>query len=195
MPREYTPQEAAVLAGAKLGAVQKAITNRAIDARVEDGRRLLKIDSVYTIALATSAPPMWKVSYADLKGIVRQVLTHPGNDHVPLDRRGVWTLNAGKVLREVGVRMRLYERAQDKLIERNPDILGGTPVIKGTRLNVYAIAGRIEHGETIDELVQEYPSVTREQLEAAQLYAKANPLRGRPGGRPWEKSKKKSRGS
>jgi hypothetical protein len=66
MPREYTPQEAAVLAGAKLGAVQKAITNRAIDARVEDGRRLLKIDSVYTIALATSAPPMWKVSYADL---------------------------------------------------------------------------------------------------------------------------------
>jgi len=195
MPREYTPQEAAVLAGANLGAVQKAITNRVVDARVEDGRRLLKVDSVYAIAIAASAPPNWKISYAILKDVVRSVLTHPDKDHVPLDQWGVWTLNAGKVLRDVVPRMRLYERAREELIERNPEILGGTPVIRGTRLNVYAIVGRIEHGETIDELLREYPSITREQLEAAQLYAKANPLRGRPRGRPWEKRKKKSRGS
>lgn len=79
------------------------------------------------------------------------------------------------------------------MIERNPEILGGTPVIKGTRLNVYAVAARLEGGDTVDELLAEYPYVTREKLEAARLYAKANPLRGRPGGRPWlEKKTRKS---
>jgi uncharacterized protein (DUF433 family) len=195
MSHEYTPQEAAVLAGANLGAVQRAITKRVVNARVRDGRRRLKVDSVYMIAIATSAPSIVKLSYAALKSVVRSVMMHPDRDHVALDNSGIWTINAGKVVRDVGCRVHLYERARRGLIERNPGILGGTPVIKGTRLNVYAIAGRLDHGETIEELLRDYPYVTREQLEAAQLYAKANPLRGRPGGRPWEKRKRKSRGS
>lgn len=194
MARDYTPQEAAVLAGASLGAVQKAITKRVVPARVQAGRRWLKPDSVYTLAIATSAPPTWKISYAGLTDVVRLALKNPDQGQVSLDRSGIWTLNAAKVLGDVGARMRLYERARDTLIEKNSNILGGTPVVKGTRLNVYALAGRVAHGESIDELLSEYPYVTREQLEAALLYAKANPLRGRPGGRPWA-AKKKSRGS
>lgn len=76
------------------------------------------------------------------------------------------------------------------LIARDPKIHGGTPVIAGTRLTVSAVASRLSHGESIDDLLREYPYITREQIEAAARYVKANPLRGRPAGRPWEKRRK-----
>lgn len=195
MPREYTPQETAALAGAKLGAVQKAITTRAIDVRRKGGRRLLGAASVYTMAIATSAPAAWKIPLRDIRAVVITILRDPTLHAVRHGKTGAYIIDPTSVVRDVNARLSLYERAQGELIERNPEILGGTPIIKGTRLNVYALAGRLERGETVDDLLQEYPYVTRDHIEAAQLYAKANPLRGRPGGRPWEKKRKKNRSS
>jgi uncharacterized protein (DUF433 family) len=42
--------------------------------------------------------------------------------------------------------------APDDLIVSDPEIMGGTPCIEGTRLTVYAVAARIRGGETIAEL-------------------------------------------
>lgn len=78
-----------------------------------------------------------------------------------------------------------YREARDRYIASDPDILGGTPVIAGTRLTVYAILGRLQGGETVDDLASDYPEVPREAFAAARLYAGAHPLRGRPSGRPW----------
>ena len=69
------------------------------------------------------------------------------------------------------------------------EIKGGTPVIRGTRMTVYAVLGRIDHGETIDDILADNPDLTREALEAAINYARAHPLVGRPGGRPWAKGR------
>ena len=62
---------------------------------------------------------------------------------------------------------------------------GGTPVIRGTRMTVYSVLGRIEHGDTIDAILAENPDLTRDALEAAVIYARTHPLVGRPSGRPW----------
>ncbi len=78
-----------------------------------------------------------------------------------------------------------YREARDRYIASDPDILGGTPVIAGTRLTVYAILGRLQGGDTVDDLASDYPEVPREAFAAARLYAGAHPLRGRPSGRPW----------
>ena len=78
-----------------------------------------------------------------------------------------------------------YRAARDRYIASDPDILGGTPVIAGTRLTVYSILGRLQGGDTIDDLASDYPEVPREAFAAARLYAGAHPLRGRPSGRPW----------
>ena len=78
-----------------------------------------------------------------------------------------------------------YRKARDRYITSDKDILGGTPVIAGTRLTVYAILGRLQHGDSIDDLVEDYPEIPREAFEAAEIYAKSHPLRGRPSGRPW----------
>ena len=78
-----------------------------------------------------------------------------------------------------------YRIARDRYITSDEDILGGTPVIAGTRLTVYAILGRLQDGDSIDDLVEDYPEVPCEAFEAAEIYAKSHPLRGRPSGRPW----------
>lgn len=78
-----------------------------------------------------------------------------------------------------------YCDARDRNITSDPEILGGTPVIAGTRIPVYAILGRLQGGDTLDDLADDYPHVPVEAFETAELYARAHPLRGRPSGRPW----------
>ena len=78
-----------------------------------------------------------------------------------------------------------YREARDRYIASDPDILGGTPTIAGTRLTVYAVLGRLQDGDSLDELAEDYPELSREAFKAAELFARAHPLRGRPSGRPW----------
>jgi len=78
-----------------------------------------------------------------------------------------------------------YETARSKYLVSDPDILGGTPVISGTRITVYAVLARLAAGETVEDLAEDYPGVSREAFRAAALYAKTHPLRGRPSGKPW----------
>lgn len=60
------------------------------------------------------------------------------------------------------------------------EILGGTPVIRGTRAPVYDFAASIAAGNPMESILSAYPSLNREQVELAALFAEANPQRGRP---------------
>ena len=51
----------------------------------------------------------------------------------------------------------------DKLIDRNPDILGGTPVFSGTRVPVRILMEHLEAGDRLEEFLDDYPTVSREQ--------------------------------
>ena len=74
---------------------------------------------------------------------------------------------------------------RDAHIVSDPEILGGTPVIRGTRMTVYSVLGRLQDGDSIDELTADNPDIPREAFEAAAIFARARPLQGRPSGRPW----------
>ena len=56
-------------------------------------------------------------------------------------------------------------------IERNPEIMFGKPVIKGTRLPVDLLLEKLAYGYTEEKLADEYPFITREDILAALLYA------------------------
>ena len=56
---------------------------------------------------------------------------------------------------------------------------GGDPVVEGTELSVYLLAALAE-GQTADEVLQDYPGLTRQQLERAVAYAAIYPKKGRP---------------
>ncbi len=53
------------------------------------------------------------------------------------------------------------------VIHSDPDTLGGTPVFVGTRVPVQSLFDYLEGGETLDEFLLQFPSVTREQAIAA----------------------------
>ena len=53
-------------------------------------------------------------------------------------------------------------------------------VIRGTRVPVYDVTAAVASGIPIDRILTAYPSLQREHVELATMYAKANPPRGRP---------------
>ena len=52
------------------------------------------------------------------------------------------------------------------VVTTSPDILSGTPVFAGTRVPVQALIDYLEGGETIDDFLAGFPTVTREQVVA-----------------------------
>ena len=50
-----------------------------------------------------------------------------------------------------------------KAICRNPDILGGTPVFSGTRVPIRILIEHLEAGDRLDDFLDSYPTVSRDQ--------------------------------
>ena len=53
-----------------------------------------------------------------------------------------------------------------QVINRDPEILGGTPVFTGTRVPVESLIDHLKAGVSLDEFLDDFPSVRREQAEA-----------------------------
>jgi uncharacterized protein (DUF433 family) len=53
------------------------------------------------------------------------------------------------------------------IVRRDPDVLGGTPVFAGTRVPVRILFEYLAAGDTLDEFLDAFPSVKREQAAAA----------------------------
>jgi uncharacterized protein (DUF433 family) len=50
-----------------------------------------------------------------------------------------------------------------KAINIDPEILGGTPVFNGTRVPIESLFDHLEEGVSLDEFLDDFPTVTREQ--------------------------------
>jgi uncharacterized protein (DUF433 family) len=53
------------------------------------------------------------------------------------------------------------------VVHIDPEILGGTPVFVGTRVPLKSLYDHLEAGDTLDEFLESFPSVSREQAVAA----------------------------
>jgi uncharacterized protein (DUF433 family) len=53
------------------------------------------------------------------------------------------------------------------IIIKDPEILGGEPVFRGTRVPFKILIEHLEGGDTLDQFLEQYPSVTRELAIAA----------------------------
>ena len=67
-----------------------------------------------------------------------------------------------------------------KVIERNREILGGTPVFVGTRVPVQTLFDYLLGGQTIDEFLDDFPTVNRDHAVAALEQVKHTLLIERP---------------
>lgn len=55
---------------------------------------------------------------------------------------------------------------RNQLVTRNPNILSGTPVFSGTRVPIKNLTDYLSGGYSLDEFLDDFPSVTKEQAEA-----------------------------
>jgi uncharacterized protein (DUF433 family) len=58
-----------------------------------------------------------------------------------------------------------------ELIESNPAVMMGKPVVKGTRITVEMILEKLGAGETVEQLLEDHPRLTREAVRAALAFA------------------------
>lgn len=79
-----------------------------------------------------------------------------------------------------GASERLDLAAAREIVTASPDVLGGTPVIRGTRVPVYDVAASVAADYSVERILEAWPSLDAEKIRLASIYAEANPLRGRP---------------
>lgn len=63
-------------------------------------------------------------------------------------------------------------RTRKPVVQSDPEILSGTPVFAGTRVPFQTLLDYLEAGDTLDEFLDDFPTVTREQAIAALEQAK-----------------------
>ena len=61
--------------------------------------------------------------------------------------------------------------AKHPRIETNPEIMVGKPVIRGTRITVELILRRLADGQTLAEILEDYPALKAQDVKAALAYA------------------------
>ena len=69
--------------------------------------------------------------------------------------------------------MKEAPRPYQERISASPKILGGKPVIRGTRISVSLVLEELAHNPDINELLAAHPDLTREDVQACLAYAKA----------------------
>jgi uncharacterized protein (DUF433 family) len=173
-----TRNEIAEISGVSIHAVNKALEQRVTKARRQRGRTLLAADEAAALALLSELPIGLSIK---LKREVRNwiVKRNPAQaEEFELSRalRVAMTENAADVAR----RAFDYVRLRDKYVEVDPGKMGGTPVVKGTRVPVRTLAQLVEGGESREALKEDYPHISTEAYDVAVLWAKGNPRRGRP---------------
>ena len=180
-----TRREAAVLAGVKLSAIDKAIEQRVLPVVRAGGQTLTTPDGVALVKILdlVGMPLPVSVKRKVREWVVREK-PYLATDEPRLFVSDALSISCSVAVTEVAKGAVSYSELRDRYIEQNPRRRGGEPVLSGTRLGVYGIAERIDRGETLETLLEDYPYVPAEAFETARTYAAAHPPLGRPV-KPW----------
>ncbi len=187
-----TPREVAELSGAPKRVIEKAIEEHVLAVRVRPAagvarhaRRMLPTHAVAYVAIITKLG--LRLTTTVKKRLAHRLALLPVADirAARIELSPAVELDVGRLVGDAMDRAERYRAARDRAIVIDEAIKGGTPVIRGTRMTAYSVLGRVEHGETIDNILADNPDLAREAIEAAVTYARTHPLMGRPAGRPW----------
>jgi uncharacterized protein (DUF433 family) len=187
-----TPREVAELSGVPKRIVEKAIEERVLIVRFRpsraasrQARRMLPAHAVAYAALIAKLD--LKLTPAHKKRLAGKLarLAPAEIRTARVELTDAVEVDVGRLIGDVMDRAEHYRIARDASIVIDEAIMGGTPVIRGTRVTVYAVLGRIDHGETVDDILADNPDLSRAAIETAITYARSHPMIGRPGGRPW----------
>jgi uncharacterized protein (DUF433 family) len=182
--RLFTPTEAAVLTGLPVKAVNNAIDKKTIPAaagrRFGQATRLLDLRALMSLTLERRLADRFT---PELRRKLFDALASSPRNRLSLDG-GFLIIDLREPRRQLAGLLRELRRARDLVIS-DPDIMGGDPVFRGTRVPVHMIASLLVQGSTEADLLEGYPRLTAAMVRVAPIYAAAYPLRGRPRTQPW----------
>jgi uncharacterized protein (DUF433 family) len=175
-----TPAEAAVVAGVSMRDVHRVIDEHILPASLYDIReaRSFKSDACVFIAFYFEAADRL-TSEERQRAIARASGYSSGKESTKIVHDGFLTIDFAQFWTGVDKRLQRLNAARDQ-VSMDDLILGGTPVIRGTRVPIYVVAASVAAGYPMERILTAYPSLNREQVELAALFAEANPQRGRP---------------
>jgi len=184
-PLLFTPTEAAVVTGLPIKTVNNAIDKKTVATVSEAGRaggssRLLDLQALLSLTLERRlanrlVPETRRELFAALAQTRRNAVSLDG---------GFLKVDLKEPRRELAASLRRLRRAR-QLVIADPEIMGGDPVFRGTRIPVHMIADILAQGESEQDILASYPRLTAETVRLAPIYAAAYPLRGRPRKQPW----------
>ena len=192
MTGQFSSREVAALADVSVRSVDKAIEERVlagIRAKARGRRRMLPLHAVPYAAIVTRLPVT--LSLATKRDLVRRLSERPvaSMTSEPLEIAPAVVVDIPALVgSDLAERAERYSKAREDHIVTDLEIMGGTPVLRGTRMTVYSVLGRLEGGDSVEDILDDNQHLSREAIETAALYARTHPLVGRPGGRPWAKA-------
>lgn len=176
-----TPAEAAVVSGVSVRDVHRVIDEHILPDsfyEIEDARSLKSHACVF-IAFYFGAAD--RLTSSERQRAITLASRHSSDwkSSKKVVQDGFLTIDLTPFWKSVDERLLRLNAARAQ-VSTDDEILRGTPVIKGTRVPVYDVAASVAAGIPMERILSSYPSLNREQVELAALFAEANPQRGRP---------------
>src|SRR5437867_4454856 len=192
----YTPAQASAITGLPLAAVHKAIDSRLIRPRSSRSgaavRRLLTKEQL--IYLQLEAEGLRLLPVGTRREIADSIQRSPKTDVLALGNGTALFVEFKAARRKVESQLRHLTHIEEMVVS-DPEIMRGTPVFRGTRIPVDMVADMLAQGAKVEEILEGYPTLSKEKIAIAPLYMRAFPRRGRPNRRPWQGKKARGRKS
>lgn len=171
-----TVPEAAFLARVSPRLVQNEIDERIVASRLAGGRRSISgVDLLYLSAVRR----LYDQMAPRLRRQVRNAIVHSVAERAETAGVEFFVVTLKALEDDVLEGFETLERIKRDFVVSNTDILGGEPVLRGTRLSIRLIADLVKQGASATELADEF-DLSLEQIHAALTYDSVTPKRGRP---------------
>ena len=168
--------EAACVTGVPLKQVHRIIDTGLLGsaANIRKGFRIVHRGGLVGLKLAHEMTDI--LTLDGRRRLVRYLLDNP---EARAARENNVSVDVRPMKSEVRRGLSMLARAR-KMIATDKDVLAGAACIKGTRIPANDIADMLANGDGVRSICEAYPGLTQAQIEAAALYARAYPRRGRP---------------
>jgi uncharacterized protein (DUF433 family) len=186
-----TPSEAAMVASVSVRDINRVIDERILPAdfiSIEHGRHVFAAGCSLIAFYFESAKQLTSEQRLWVIGVAGPRLHRPLTMAKLLKedwtlRDDYLTIDLAPFLRKTRDRLARLGAARE-MVTSSPEVLGGTPVIRGTRVPVYDVAASVAAKIPMDRILAAYPSLDADKVELASIYAEATPPRGRPRSHP-----------
>ena len=185
VPQTLSANEAACVTGVPLRQVHRIIDAGLLGSAAarRERSRTVHCDGLVSLKLAHETTAIFTVD--GRRRLVRYLLGHPEAETARV--RDV-SVDVRSMKNDVQKGLSRLARARES-ITVDDAVLSGTPCVRGTRIPAHDIAEMLANGDDIGAIRNAWPVLAEEQIEAAALYARAYPRRGRPRNAPLWRSR------